>query len=69
MVSFKGHFDGKVIVPEEPVNLPINQSVRITVQETPPTPALTDLDQWLELGKRGTDNPNRRFNSDDDLWE
>jgi hypothetical protein len=30
MVAIRGHFDGKVIVPDEPVNLPVGQRVRVT---------------------------------------
>jgi hypothetical protein len=30
-MSIKAHFDGKAIVPDEPVNLPINQPLRIEV--------------------------------------
>lgn len=41
MVSFKGHFDGKVIVPEEPLDLRANQQVLIVVESNknldPPT--------------------------------
>ena len=32
MVAIKGHFDGKVFVPDEPVDLPRNQSVILHVQ-------------------------------------
>jgi hypothetical protein len=31
MVSIKGHFDGKVFVPDEPVDLPRGQSVTVLV--------------------------------------
>ena len=32
MTILKGHFDGKVLVPDEPVNLPLNCSLEISVQ-------------------------------------
>ena len=32
MVAIKGHFDGKVIVPDEPLDLPRNQKLIIHVQ-------------------------------------
>jgi hypothetical protein len=32
MVTLNAHFDGKVIVPDEPLNLPANQKVRISVE-------------------------------------
>ena len=35
MVAIKGHYDGKVFVPDEPVDLPRNQSVILHVQATP----------------------------------
>jgi len=31
MTTFKAHFDGKAIVPEEPLELPINQSLTFHV--------------------------------------
>ena len=40
MVAFKAHFDGKVIVPEEPLNLPVNQ--RLIVQVQPAEAATSD---------------------------
>lgn len=36
MVRMNGHFDGKVIVPDEPVNLPLNQRLRIDVEVVTP---------------------------------
>ena len=32
MVAIKGHFDGKVIVPDEPLDLPRNQRLIVHVQ-------------------------------------
>ncbi len=34
MVAIRGHFDGKVFVPDEPVDLPRNQSVVLHVEPT-----------------------------------
>jgi len=34
MVAIKSHFDGKVFIPDEPVDLPSNQSVILHVQPT-----------------------------------
>ena len=31
MVTLNAHFDGKVIVPDEPLDLPPNQKLRISV--------------------------------------
>ena len=36
MVSLKAHFDGKVIVPDEPVDLAPNQKLRITIEAVEP---------------------------------
>lgn len=35
MVAVKGHFDGKVFVPDEPVDLPRNQAVILHVEVAP----------------------------------
>lgn len=32
MVAMKGHFDGKVIVPDEPVDLPVNQPLIVRIE-------------------------------------
>lgn len=32
MVTLNAHYDGKVIVPDEPLNLPANQKLRISVE-------------------------------------
>lgn len=44
MVAFKGHFDGKVIVPDEPLNLPRNQPLMVRIEPAaaghPDEPAL-----------------------------
>jgi hypothetical protein len=38
MVQFNGHFDGRTIVPDEPVSLPNGRPLRITVEEVTPVP-------------------------------
>jgi len=35
MVSFIAHTDGKVIVPDEPVDLPEGQRFRVTIEPVP----------------------------------
>jgi hypothetical protein len=67
MVAIKGHFDGKVIVPDEPVDLRMDQQVLIHV--LPDLEQKTDFRAWLGLGTRIPQNPSPRFKSDDDLWE
>ena len=32
MIALSAHYDGKVIVPDEPLNLPTNQKLRIQVE-------------------------------------
>lgn len=32
-MTIKCHFDGKVLVPEEPVSLPVNQSMDVVIEE------------------------------------
>ncbi len=67
MLAIRGHFDGKVIVPDEPVDLPTNQRIIIHIQSVDQqTP---DFRAWLGLGLRAPKNPKPRFETDDDLWE
>jgi hypothetical protein len=35
--SLTAHFDGKVIVPDEPVHLPVGPRLRVVVEVAPPT--------------------------------
>ncbi len=83
MLTFKAHFDGKVIVPDEPVQLPMNEELYIKIETVDPRrpapPPLTpeqveerrkQLQGLLGLGlKGGPLNPNPRFKSDNDLWK
>jgi hypothetical protein len=49
--TIKAHFDGRVFVPDEPVNLPSGHSVEINVQSAPAVPArgtLADIADWVE---------------------
>jgi len=36
MVQFNGHFDGKVITPDEQVEIPVNMPLRVTIEPAPP---------------------------------
>lgn len=38
MIALKAHFDGKVIVPDEPVTLAPNQKLRVTIEPLDSTP-------------------------------
>jgi hypothetical protein len=49
--TIKAHFDGRVFVPDEPVNLPSGHSVEINVQSSPAVPergTLADIADWVE---------------------
>lgn len=48
MTAIKAHFDGKVLVPDEPVDLPLNQPLRVFVA---PLPSQTETSEapLLEL--------------------
>lgn len=37
--TIAAHFDGKVIVPDEPVQLPVGQPLRVQLELVPETPA------------------------------
>jgi hypothetical protein len=67
MVAIKGHFDGKVIVPDEPLELRANQRLIMHIQ--PVEEKKTNFRDWLGLGKRIPGNPKPRFSSDRELWE
>lgn len=37
--TFRAHFDGKVLVPDEPVEIPVDQPVQIQLMPMTPQPA------------------------------
>jgi hypothetical protein len=49
MVAFRGHFDGKVFVPDEPVDLPRNQQLVLHVEIPTEHPANGASDLWQIL--------------------
>ena len=57
MVAIKGHFDGKVFVPDEPVDLPRGEAVVLHVQRAAELPAVSSNstngqdDAWAVLKK------------------
>ena len=75
MIELNARYDGKVIVPDAPLDLPANVRVRISVEpiDAPPQAQAprpkTDFAKWLGLGLREPQNPNPRFPDDDSLWE
>jgi len=42
MVTLNAHYDGKTIVPDEPLDLPPNQKLRITVEPIGSPPPATE---------------------------
>jgi hypothetical protein len=56
MTTFKAHFDGKTFVPDEPVNLPIDQPLTLHVDTTQPTHPIVrpeDSITGVELAQSG----------------
>jgi hypothetical protein len=50
MVQFSGHFDGKVITPDEPVEIPLNTPLRISIEAVPVgESSVVDWTRLLEL--------------------
>lgn len=71
MVMLNAHFDGKVIVPDEPLNLPPNQKVRIQVEPIngdAPSQRIRFRD-LIGLGLPLPESHTPRFTSNDDLWK
>ena len=64
MTVLKAHFDGKVLVPDEPVNLPKDCALEVRVQRVQPAkpapklaPGETPLMRLLKVLKELPDNP------------
>jgi len=66
MVALKGHFDGRLVAPDEPVNLSANQRVLFQIQ--PINEQSNDFRVRLGQANAAPLNPVHRFNSDDNLW-
>jgi hypothetical protein len=47
MIQFSGHFDGRVITPDESVEIPVNTPLRISIEPVPTTNA--DVVDWTRL--------------------
>lgn len=71
MLTLNAHFDGKVIVPDEPLDLTPNQKLRISIEplEPPPLRPHSDWQSLIGLGLPVPENHQPRFSSNDDLWE
>jgi hypothetical protein len=45
-LTIRAHFDGKVIVPDEPVDLPVDQRLEVQVKPIPSEAATPVPDPW-----------------------
>ena len=70
MVKLNARFDGKVIIPDEPLALKPNQRIRISIEpvEAESAQRRTDFSEWIGLAATGSDcayDPAE----EDALWE
>lgn len=49
---FSGHFDGRVIVPDQPLSLPLGQKLQLRVETEPGQPG-----HFADLAELGADLP------------
>lgn len=70
MVKLNAHFDGKVIIPDEPLALKPNQRVRISVEaiDTEPAKPRTDFSEWIGLASGAANRPYDPAD-EDAIWE
>ncbi len=56
MTTLLAHFDGKVIVPDSPVKLPLNQPLKISVSEFDANAEDDDMDEgvWLRAASKNS---------------
>jgi hypothetical protein len=47
MVQFSGHFDGRVITPDERVEIPVNTPLRISIEAAPAE--MREVVDWTRL--------------------
>jgi hypothetical protein len=66
MVAITGHFDGKFIVPDEPLNLQPNQRLIVHIETV--ADQAVDFRNWVGMGNAVPTNPAPRFKSDADVW-
>jgi hypothetical protein len=60
-MTLKAHFDGKVLIPDEPVNLPVNRALKVQIesadQSTPPAIGEKPLSEFLKAIEAMPTNP------------
>ena len=56
MTTLLAHFDGKVIVPDSPVKLPLNQPLKISVSEFDANAEDNDMNEgvWLRAASKSS---------------
>lgn len=71
MRTIKAHFDGKMIVPDEPVELHADQRLVVTIETaaTLPNGLTSDPREWIGIANKYPDDPNYRHRTDDELWK
>ena len=65
MTTLTAHFDGKVLIPDEPVNLPVNQPLKVSVS---PVEANGEEDDDMNEGawlRAASNNPSFDFLRDE----
>jgi hypothetical protein len=68
MVKLNAHFDGKVIVPDEPLALKPNQKLRISIEPIENESNPTDFSQWIGMARIPNQHPYDPT-EEDSLWE
>ena len=56
MVTVNAHFDGKVIVPDEPLDLPPNQALIVRIEPVGSAPAQSEESALTWLAANATDS-------------
>jgi hypothetical protein len=75
MIALNAHYDGKVLVPDEPLDLPANQKVHILLMETVESqanriePARTNFSEWIGLAKDTSGKVHDPGADEDALWD
>ena len=52
VVTLKAHYDGKHICPDEPVDLPVNARLMLTVVTQPDETFEEEREAWFALGRQ-----------------
>ena len=70
MKTINAHFDGKVIIPDEPLDLKPNQKLRISIEPIEPKRATrTDFSSWIGLANSQPGKLHDPGADEDAIWE